>query len=225
MKAALSLLSVFLILVTFSCGGKKEVLKPPPKNWQYHVIQKGETLYSIAQRYGTTVEKLRRVNRISDPAKIKTGQRILVPRKSKKAKAKPSKKEKLSKKDIKKLIWPLNGTLTSKFGIRNTRRHDGIDVAAPKGTPIRSAAAGKVIFSGWGPGGYGRMIIVKHSKRMLTVYAHNELNLVKKNQKVRKGKIIGKVGRSGKATGNHLHFEVRIDRKPRDPLKYLPKKK
>ncbi len=82
-----------------------------------------------------------------------------------------------------------------------------------------------MIFSDWGPGGYGRLVIVQHSADIVTVYAHNERNLVKSNQRVRKGQTIATVGRSGRATGYHLHFEVRRKTVPQPPFSFLPQRR
>ena len=100
--------------------------------------------------------------------------------------------------------------------------HQGIDIGGPAGTPIRAAEDGIVIFSDRGPGGYGVMVIVRHANGFHSIYAHNEKNLVKKGQKVRQGEAIALVGRTGRASGPHLHFEIRNRTVPKDPLFYLP---
>jgi murein DD-endopeptidase MepM/ murein hydrolase activator NlpD len=122
------------------------------------------------------------------------------------------------------LIWPVKGQLTSRFGNRSGRHHDGIDIGARRGTSIVAAAEGKVMFAGWGPTGYGLMIIIKHKNVLTTVYAHNSHIHVHKNQLVKKGQKIASVGSTGRSTGPHLHFEVRNDSLPMNPLHYLPKK-
>lgn len=120
-----------------------------------------------------------------------------------------------------RLFWPLQGTITRSFRRSGKRRHDGLDIAARQGTPIRAAADGKVLFSAWGPGGYGRIVILRHATGLVTVYAHNHRNLVRAGQHVRQGDRIATVGRSGRATGFHLHFEVRRKTVPVSPLIYL----
>jgi len=127
-----------------------------------------------------------------------------------------------SKKSI--LKWPVKGKITSRFGLRKGRQHDGIDIAAKKGTKIVAAGSGKVIFSGKGPTGYGNMIIIKHSSNYVTVYAHNSKNRVRVGKRVKKGETIGYVGSTGRSTGPHLHFEIRKKLVPQNPLKYLPRK-
>jgi murein DD-endopeptidase MepM/ murein hydrolase activator NlpD len=120
------------------------------------------------------------------------------------------------------LIWPVQGDVSRGFEQEATRRHDGIDIIAPKGASIQAAAEGEVIFSGWGPGGYGRIVILQHQADLVTIYAHNHENLVRLGQHVRQGESIATVGQSGRATGNHLHFEVRHKAVPISPYKLLP---
>ncbi len=124
--------------------------------------------------------------------------------------------------DAPQLVWPVQGTLTSSFGSRDGGDHDGIDISASPGTPIYAAADGRVIYSGSGISGYGNLVIVKHSGSWATVYAHNKVNLVEKGAFVSQGQKIAEVGQTGRASGPHLHFEVRFGKGARDPLKYLP---
>lgn len=122
-----------------------------------------------------------------------------------------------------KFIWPVEGVVTSKFGSRWGKNHSGIDIGAPEGTPIYASAAGKVVFVGE-KSGYGLLIIISHSDgTSFTIYAHNSKNLVKEHADVRQGEKIALVGQTGRATGPHLHFEIRIESKAVDPLQYLPK--
>jgi murein DD-endopeptidase MepM/ murein hydrolase activator NlpD len=120
------------------------------------------------------------------------------------------------------LMWPVQGEVSRGFVQDATRRHDGLDIVAPQGTSIHAAADGEVIFSGWGPGGYGRIVILQHPAEVITIYAHNHDNLVRLGQRVRQGEPIATVGQSGRATGNHLHFEVRHKALPIPPEKFLP---
>ncbi len=129
------------------------------------------------------------------------------------AASRPSGKEPL-------LRWPVKGLLYSRFGMRQGQRHDGIDLAAPEGSPVTAAAEGAVVYAGQ-QAGYGHVVILRHTGGLLTVYAHNARLLVAEGDKVKAGEPIARVGQSGKATGPHLHFEVREGAKPRDPLLYL----
>jgi lipoprotein NlpD len=120
-----------------------------------------------------------------------------------------------------KLRWPVQGVLYSRFGVRQGQRHDGIDIAAPEGTPIGAAAAGTVVYAG-SQAGYGSIVILRHDGGLLTLYAHASALLVHQGDRVAPGQPIAKVGRSGRTSGPHLHFEVRDGTRPRNPLFYLP---
>ncbi len=115
-------------------------------------------------------------------------------------------------------LWPVDGgQVYSRYGKRDGLQHDGIDISAPEGTPVFAAADGRVIYSGDGVSGYGNLIIVKHEGVYATVYAHNRENKVQKGDFVSRGQIIATVGQTGRASGPHLHFEVRKNSKPIDP--------
>ncbi len=125
--------------------------------------------------------------------------------------------------DRAEVIWPVRGPVTSRFGRRGFAWHRGVDIKTPKGTPIRAAAAGTVVFSGR-QSSYGRVIKIAHQGGRSTVYAHNDTNLVKKGDRVKAGSVIGTVGRTGRATANHLHFEIRRQGLAQDPLPLLPRR-
>ncbi len=115
---------------------------------------------------------------------------------------------------------PTRGTLTSRFGSRWGRKHEGIDIGAKIGTPVYAADGGKVIYSGTN-GTYGKMVKIDHGGGYVTYYAHNSKLLVSKGEKVFKGQKIAEVGNTGRSTGPHLHFEVRKHNKPVNPLSYV----
>ena len=117
-------------------------------------------------------------------------------------------------------IWPVNGVLTSGFGLRWGRMHEGIDIGAPTGTPIRAAAAGRIIYAGYNSGGYGNLTMIDHGNGLSTAYAHQSAIYVSGGS-VSQGTVIGAVGSTGSSTGPHLHFEVRVNGSPVDPLGYL----
>ena len=121
-----------------------------------------------------------------------------------------------------RFIWPVKGPVTSWFGARKGRPHDGIDIAAPKGTPIRAAEKGKVIYSDNGISGYGNLIIIQHSGGFHTVYGHNARNRVDVDERVNKAQVIAEVGNTGRSSGYHLHFEIRKNERAVDPMDYLP---
>jgi len=116
-------------------------------------------------------------------------------------------------------IWPVNGELTSTFGPRWGSMHEGIDIAAPGGTPIRAAKAGTIAFASYS-GGYGNYTCVEHGGGLATCYAHQQ-GFARTSGSVSQGTVIGYVGTTGHSTGNHLHFEVRINGSAVDPLGYL----
>jgi murein DD-endopeptidase MepM/ murein hydrolase activator NlpD len=118
------------------------------------------------------------------------------------------------------LIWPVNGPVTSPFGYRWGRLHAGIDIAVPYGTPIHAAAAGTVVLAGW-TGGYGNYTCIDHGGGLATCYAHQSSYAVSGGAQVGQGQVIGYVGNTGHSFGPHLHFEVRINGTPVDPLGYL----
>jgi murein DD-endopeptidase MepM/ murein hydrolase activator NlpD len=117
-------------------------------------------------------------------------------------------------------IWPVNGPVTSPFGMRWGRMHTGIDIGAPYGTPIRAAAAGRVIYAG-SMDGYGNLVFIDHGSGLSTGYAHQSSIAVSNRETVAQGQVIGYVGCTGHCFGPHLHFEVRVNGTPVDPLGYL----
>ncbi|GAE89844.1 M23 family metallopeptidase [Acetivibrio straminisolvens] len=126
-------------------------------------------------------------------------------------------------------LWPASGRISSNFGTRSDpfnfsqKKHEGLDIAADYGTVIRASASGKVILSDW-YGNYGKCVIIDHGYGLSTLYGHCQTLLVKEGQTVKKGDKIATVGSTGRSTGPHLHFEVRLNDVPTDPLQYLDSK-
>jgi murein DD-endopeptidase MepM/ murein hydrolase activator NlpD len=126
-----------------------------------------------------------------------------------------------------RIYWPLTGRISSRFGwrrhpvLKKRKYHSGIDIAAPSGTAIMASDHGVVLYSGWN-GGYGKMLSIDHGNQISTVYAHCSQLLVKVGDKVAQGQRVAMVGTTGLSTGPHLHFEVRVNGKPDNPMKYLP---
>ena len=122
--------------------------------------------------------------------------------------------------------YPLRGRLTSPFGLRRhpifkvVSFHSGVDLAAPNGTPIMASDSGRVIFNGW-YGGYGKVVIVDHGMDYSTLYAHLSRTSVSRGKNIQQGDIVGYEGQTGYSTGPHLHFEVRRNGRPQNPLNYL----
>ena len=220
-----------LVLVFFSvagCASQTTISKPRPQG-TYHVVTAGETLFRIGKAYGLSYQELARVNGIQDPGQIRVGQRIFIPGATQQlpvetiTPTEPAPAVPISPEPgFDTFLWPVNGAINSGFGPRGSSFHDGIDIAAPEGTPIVAIEAGEVIYSDQ-LRGYGNMVIVRHAGGIVSVYAHNEANLVREGQTVARGEVVAKVGSTGRVTGPHLHFEIRRNNAAQDPLRYLPK--
>jgi murein DD-endopeptidase MepM/ murein hydrolase activator NlpD len=117
-------------------------------------------------------------------------------------------------------IWPVSGPITSPFGMRWGTLHPGIDIGVPTGTPIRAAAGGKVIYCGW-MSGYGNLVMIDHGGGLASLYGHQSRIAASCGESVAQGQLIGYVGCTGFCTGPHLHFEIRVNGTPVDPLGYL----
>lgn len=213
----------------------------------YHEVGKGQTLWRIAKTYNVDLQDIAEANNITDTRQVEAGQKIFIPGAERVLEVKPyitkgqdgypskgwvggkrqgaeDKEEKEGKIVFEKgrFIWPVKGDVTSGFGIRNGQKHDGVDISAPLGTDVVAADDGEVIYNGDGMRGYGNIIIIQHKDKFVTIYGHNKENLANVGKNVKKGELIAKVGNSGNSTGYHLHFEIRKDTKPRNPLFFLP---
>ena len=192
--------------------------------WPYRIYV-GQRLYINRQApaaFDPAAEKIRHISKHT--AARKTTTRKHAHRKSAKPKSASAHKSKAGGSGV-RLRWPVSGVVTSKFGRRGSRMHDGIDIGAKEGTPVHAAASGVVVYADSRLSGYGKLIIIRHGRNLFTAYGHNQRMLVRKGAKVRTGDVIGRVGHTGRATGPHLHFEVRQGSTPVNPLAYLPSKK
>ncbi len=192
----------------------------------YHRVKPGETLSAIGEAYGVPYREIARANGVRDPARIYAGQRLRIPGAEREIERSLARQRRTTSRQLPagspSMRWPLaGGTVTSLFGPRGRRFHDGIDIAAPIGAAVRAAASGEVVYNGV-LSGYGNVIIIKHTSGYSTVYAHNHRHFVKKGQRVRRGERIAAVGETGRATGPNLHFEVRYRNVARDPMIFLP---
>ena len=198
-----------------------------------HTVKRGETLWRICRTYEVDLQDVAEINNIRNPAEIKAGSRLFIPGATRVKRIPPysaTTARKESKYDQPRAIemhkgmfdWPVHGPVISHFGPRSGERHDGIDIKAPRGAPIKAAGKGEVVFVETGMRGYGRIIILEHDNDYFTVYAHNDENRVKRGDTVTQGEVIATVGNSGNAEGSHLHFEVRHGKKVRNPLFFLP---
>lgn len=196
--------------------GQTLLLAEKPPEPRKHTVRSGENLSSIAASYGVTVASIVQVNELADIDRLKVGQVLNIP-----SVAKPSLASR-SAVSTTGMIWPVLGRISSYFGPRWGTRHTGLDIAAPTGTDIRAVRAGRVEMAGWW-GGYGNCVIVDHGNGLKTLYAHASRLLVRQGDRVVQGQVIARVGSTGNSTGPHVHFEVRVNNRFMDPLKYMPK--
>uniref|UniRef100_A0A7V3YLE9 LysM peptidoglycan-binding domain-containing protein n=1 Tax=Candidatus Caldatribacterium californiense TaxID=1454726 RepID=A0A7V3YLE9_9BACT len=181
-------------------------------SWETYTVKKGDTLWSISRRFGVPLKELLQANGLRETSVLQIGQALRVPSRGGVSSA-PQRAQR-------GFIWPVNGRISSGFGPRGRGFHYGVDIIAPAGTVVRAAESGMVSYSGW-MSGYGRVVIITHASGLQTVYAHNSVNLVREGQRVNKGDPIARVGSTGNATCPHLHFEVRRNGRPVDPLEFL----
>jgi murein DD-endopeptidase MepM/ murein hydrolase activator NlpD len=224
--------SILVMLSLNGCTRHRVVIErtsPAEKRGVYHVVERHQTLYRICKTYGVDIRRVASLNGIVDRSKIRTGQRIFIPGAKKVLKvqividdvvAEPDEGRKTVYKKM-DFLWPVEGKLGDIFDEAENKRHLGIDISSPPGTPIKAADAGMVTYSSNTIKGYGNLIILRHLEGFVTIYAHNQMNLVEEGMWVEKGQIIGKVGQTGRASGPHLHFEIRKNNKAVDPLLFL----
>ena len=203
-----------------------------------HVVRRGETLSAIAWQHGLDYRSIALWNRIHEPYVIYPGQKLALhgaaatstPAKGKNARAgsgakrpagaAPAAASASAPAPAGNWTWPARGPLIRGFGKGD---RGGIDIAGQRGQSVVAARGGRVVYTGSGLVGYGRLVIIKHSERLLTAYAHNDRVVVKEGQTVRAGEKIAEMGSTG-AERVKLHFEVRRDGKPLNPLTYLPRR-
>ncbi|MFC0588546.1 peptidoglycan DD-metalloendopeptidase family protein [Novosphingobium aquiterrae] len=210
-----------------------------------HTVKDGETGFGIAMDYGVPWSAIATASGIDPKAAVKPGQKLTVPTLAKppvtasplaaalpaaltSPSATPSEEPaKLADTPAPAFRWPVDGKVRRGFVAKQGDKpwHDGIDVIAPRGTAVRAAAAGKVIFAGDGPREYGKTVILFHSGRWTTTYSYLDQITIKDGETVGAGERIGFNGQTGLASEPQLHFEVRRNRVPLDPAKYLPKAK
>ena len=238
---------ILLAALASACAHKavRKSVPSPSSPGVLHHVHAGETLWRISKTYDVPLEALLRDNDLRDPSQLSEGTLLFIPgavRELKvpapgempQARVEPRPSRRAGPSSIPRagqhpldpnahgepLSWPAPGVLISGFGARERDQHDGIDLACPEGTPVHAAGDGIVLFAGE-QRGYGNLVLLAHDGDLVTVYAHNSENLVGKGDRVTRGEAIARVGRTGNATGPHLHFEVRVGTHPRDPLGFL----
>ncbi len=212
----------------------------------YHTVEKGQTLWRICKIYQVSLQDVAELNNITDQAQIKVGDRLFIPgaqsvlnvpatagaaaqppapggAPSPGGLPAPDTQEPLMpviEKNVGMFVWPLIGPVTKRFGIHGGLKHDGIAIKGSPGAEVKASRGGKVIFSA--PlEGYGNTVIVQHDKSFVTVYANLGENTVSRDQQVKQSQVLGRL-LGGPVDKCYLHFQVRHDRKARNPLFYLP---
>ncbi len=204
-------------------------LPPPSAAGFYHRVERKETLWSISRRYGVDLDTLVRANHLTSSSAINAGHVLLIPAQRPTTPAvsavpnTPAASLTPFAPDAQKFIWPVNGSLIASFGARHAGvTNQGIDVAAPAGTPVLAARGGRVAFVGNEVPGYGKTVIIDHGDGYNSVYAWNGEVLVAVGQVVPQRHPIAKVGATGRATAPSLHFEIRRGHRPQNPFYFLP---
>lgn len=218
MRYFVCLFSIFLFLG--ACAHSPSNTNAVSEN--YYLVKPDESMNSIALALNVPYELLRRSNPWLIPERIKPNMKLLLPSEASVRKYLAAQQRAQQQMiNLNGHIWPLRKiSVSSHFGPRNGRQHKGIDLRASRGTPIHATADGEVIFSGT-KGAYGKLVVIDHGQGIHTAYAHNASNSVSKGQRVTQGEVIAKVGRTGKATGNHVHYEIRRNGKAVNPSKHL----
>lgn len=186
----------------------------------YHRVRKGQTLYRISLTYKVPLNTITRVNGIDDPFRIKEGELLFIPGASDVLHVPVIKPSAPDKNRI--FVRPVHGKITGNFGEKRRRHyHKGVDIAAPRGTPVRAALSGKVVYAGSDYSGYGKTVIIDHQNGFMSLYSHLKKIVASEGKLVRQREIIGTVGKTGRATGPHLHFEIRYHEKLINPMRYM----
>ncbi len=217
------LLAAFLLS---SCGGQSTWSDNP----QTHIVRKGETLFSIAWRYGKSTADLARWNRLGNGSLIYPGQvlKLTGSTSSRRSTSSPSTAPPRESKPLPsipaqpppKWAWPTKGRINVNFGAK-PGTGTGVLIDGKVGQPIYAAASGRVVYAGSGLIGYGQLIIIKHNDTYLSAYGYNASLLVKEGDQIKKGQKIATMG-EGPERKPRLHFEIRRNGKPVDPRRYLP---
>jgi len=194
---------------TIQIGDKIKIL--PVKGILYKV-NPGESLWTIARQFSISIDAIVEANALINPDLVKPGMLLVLPD----AKPEVGYKDRISK----NFISPIKGRISSFYGPRWGKMHEGIDWAVNTGTKVRAARSGKVVYSEWSSG-YGYTVVIEHQKGVRTLYAHNSKLLVHGGQWVERGQVISLSGNTGRSTGPHLHFEIQINGKPVNPLNYI----
>jgi murein DD-endopeptidase MepM/ murein hydrolase activator NlpD len=200
-------------------------LRIPTQRGVLHKVEKNETLEEVAIQYDITLQSIIDANGIEDPDSVQIGTELFAPS------ARIPKKLRTHllperKKTSTRFIMPAQGRISGGYGyrthpvLRRRKLHQGIDIVGRYGSPVKAAMAGKVRYSDW-MGSYGKLVIIEHDNGFETRYAHNSRLKAKNGDVVRQGQVIALIGKTGRTTGTHLHFEIRVKGKAVNPMRYL----
>nr|MBC7244903.1 M23 family metallopeptidase [Chloroflexota bacterium] len=201
-----------------------DVLTILPVSGVYHTVVKGDTLESIAEKYKVRVEDITSYegNYLQEPYTITVGQKLIVPGGRKPYQVRhvvawsgPIPEN--AKRGTGKFGWPVSGYITQRY----SEVHPAVDIGVPEGTPVKAADSGYIAVVGRSDTGYGRYVLIDHGNGFQTVYAHLSVIYVEVGHSVGKGQTIGLSGNTGKSTGPHLHFEIKLNGVRRNPFIYL----
>ena len=200
-----------------------------------YVVHRGDTLYSIAFRFGMDYKDLADLNNIHPPYTIYVGERLKLARQNEQSGATTEQPSSPAQPESGQHIaaprvadakihweWPYDGMVINGFSLTG-KINKGIDILGKPGAKVRSTAAGVVVYAGGGLRGYGKLVIVKHNASFLSAYGRNARIYVKEGQKVKAGQVLSSLG-NAKGADELLHFEIRRNGKPQNPLKYLPRR-
>lgn len=195
---------------------------PPPaagvtgRPARLHTIESGDTLWSLSRRYGVSVDALVRANQLADPDRLTIGDPLIIPGPADPAAAGGGAA-------ASGWVWPVaGGEVISGFGARRGREtHRGLDIRASPGQPVLAARSGTVVYAGGDMSDYGNAVILDHGNGLTSLYGHNQELLVREGDRVSRGQMIARAGKTGNATTVHVHFEVRRYTQALDPLRFL----
>ena len=221
----------FMSLAIFGACGSSTRQHNGQLPGQWYTVRKGDSVASIARQFNAYPNDIIELNGLNKEGEITPEQSLFIYRDPDRS-MRPVKhaRSTVARRPPKKLstakgngwIWPLrNARISSGYGRRGNRPHKGIDLVSRLGAPIYAVRSGVVIYSGSRQRGYGNLVILQHKDKYVTVYAHNRRNLVDEGAKVGQGEQIAELGNTGRSTGPHLHFEIRYQGKPINPMTIL----
>lgn len=201
-----------------------QVLVLPADRTFVYRVQEGDNLWALAHKFKASQNQIILENELTDIEKLQVGQSLIIPLPVRKEESQLAmSKEFYPSRGFRTAFfkWPVNGVISSSFGPRDGRIHEGLDIAKESGSSIKAARGGRVAFAGW-RGAYGKAVIIDHGDGVRTLYAHASKLLVSEGEHVSTGQLVARVGNTGRSTGPHIHFEVLYQGTALDPLKFLP---